>query len=79
MKMCFHGNQPSWGINHSFISLYSKYQSPHFISLPIILAPVISSQDEIYCTPLELGAENAQWRGTNLTADRTMIAAKNIS
>ena len=48
--MCFHGNQPSWGINHSFISLYFKYQSPRFTSIPVILAPVISSLDEIYCT-----------------------------
>ena len=50
MEMCFHGNQISWGINHSFISLYSKYQPPGFICSPIMLAPVISSLDEIYCT-----------------------------
>ena len=47
--MCFHGNQISWGINHSFISLYSKYQPPSFICSSIMLAPVISSLDEIYC------------------------------
>ena len=46
--MCFYSNRLSWGINHSFISLYFKYQSPRFISLPTILAPVISSLDEIY-------------------------------
>ena len=50
MEMCFHGNQISWGINHSFISLYSKYQPPSFICSSIMLAPVISSLDEIYCT-----------------------------
>ena len=49
MEMCFHGNQISWGINHSFISLYSKYQPPSFICSSIMLAPVISSLDEIYC------------------------------
>ena len=49
MEMCFHGNQISWGINHSFISLYSKYQPPSFIYSSIMLAPVISSLDEIYC------------------------------
>ena len=48
--MCFHGNRISWGINHSFISLYSKYQPPSIICSPITLAPVISSLDEIYCT-----------------------------
>ena len=37
-------------INHSFISFYSRYQSSSFISSLIILAPVISSLDEIYCT-----------------------------
>ena len=49
MKMCFHSNRPSWGINHFFVSLCFKNQSPCFISFPIILAPVISSLDEIYC------------------------------
>ena len=47
--MCFHGNQVLWGINYSFISLYSKYQPPSFICSPIMLAPVISSLDEIHC------------------------------
>ena len=50
MEMCFHGNRISWGINHSFISLYSKYQPSSFICSSIMLAPVISSLDEIYCT-----------------------------
>ena len=49
MEMCFHGNQLSWVIKHPFISLYSKYHSPSFICLSIMLAPVISSLDEIYC------------------------------
>ena len=49
MEMCFHGNQLSWGIKHPFISLYSKYHSPSFICLSTMLAPVISSLDEIYC------------------------------
>ena len=55
MEMCFHSNQPSWGIDEFFITSYSKNQSPRFISLPIILAPVISSLDEIYCTCYILG------------------------
>ena len=50
MEMCFHGNRISWGINHSFISLFSKYQLHSFICSSIMLAPVISSLDEIYCT-----------------------------
>ena len=50
MKMCFHGNQPWWAIKHPFISLYLKYQSSSFICLSAMLAPVISSLDEIYCT-----------------------------
>ena len=45
-----YGWQPSWGIKHPFISLYSKYHSPGFIYLSTMLAPVISSLDEIYCT-----------------------------
>merc|ERR1712208_257938 len=49
MEMRFHGNQVSWGINHSFINLYSKYQPSSFICSSIVLAPVISSLDEIYC------------------------------
>ena len=48
--MCFHGNQLSWGIKHPLISLWSKYHSPAFIRLSLMLAPVISSLDEIYCT-----------------------------
>ena len=47
--MCFHGNQLSWGINHPLISLWSKYRSPAFIRFSTMLAPVISSLDEIYC------------------------------
>ena len=50
MEMCFHGNQLSWGIKHPLISLWSKYCSPGFIRLSTVLAPVISSLDEIYCT-----------------------------
>ena len=50
MEMCFHGNRPSWGIKHPIISLWSKYHSPGIICLFIMLAPVISSLDEIYCT-----------------------------
>ena len=49
MEMRFHGNQVSWGINHSFINSYSKYQPSSFICSSIVLAPVISSLDEIYC------------------------------
>ena len=49
MEMCFHGNQLSWGIKHPFISLCSEYHSPYFICLSTMLAPVISSLDEIYC------------------------------
>ena len=58
MEMCFHGNRISWGINHSFISLYSKYQPPSFICSSIMLAPVISSLDEIYCT---FQADKSRW------------------
>ena len=52
--MCFHGNQVSWGINHSFISIYFKYQPLSFICSCIMLAPVISSLDEIYCMSYQL-------------------------
>ena len=48
--MCFHGNQLSWGIKHLLISLWSKYHFPAFIRLSTMLAPVISSLDEINCT-----------------------------
>ena len=48
--MCFHGNQLSWGIKHPIISLYSKYHSLGFIRFPVMLAPVISSLDGIYCS-----------------------------
>ena len=50
MEMCFHGNQLSWAIKHPFISLCFKYHSPGFICFSTVLAPVISSLDEIYCT-----------------------------
>ena len=50
--MCFHGNQLSWAIKHPIISLCLKYPSPGFICFPTILAPVISSLDEIYCISL---------------------------
>ena len=58
MEMCFHGNRILWGINHSFISLYSKYQPPSFICSSIMLAPVISSLDEIYCTWFSISLSN---------------------
>ena len=45
MEMCFHGNQLSWGIKH----LWPKYHSPAVIRFSTMFAPVISSQDEIYC------------------------------
>ena len=54
MEMCFHGNQLSWGIKHPLISLRSKYRSPAFIRLSTMLAPVISSLDEIYCMQIFL-------------------------
>ena len=54
MEMCFHGNQLSWAIKHPIISLCLKYHSPGFICFPTILAPVISSLDEIYCSYLYL-------------------------
>ena len=50
LEICFHGNWISWGINHFFINSYSKYQPPTFICSSIMLAPVISSLDKIYCT-----------------------------
>ena len=59
MEMCFHGNHISWGINHSFISLYSKYQPLSFICSSIMLAPVISSLDEIYCMPYRRACLNS--------------------
>ena len=47
--MCFHGNQPSKAIKHLIISIFFKYHSPGFIYFSTILAPAISSLDEIYC------------------------------
>ena len=47
--MCFHGNQLSWAIKRPVINLCLKYHSPGFICSSTILAPVISSLDEIYC------------------------------
>ena len=44
-----HGSRPSWATNHYFVNLYSKYQSPCCICFSIMLAPVISSLDEINC------------------------------
>ena len=52
--MRFYGNQLSWAIKHLFITLCFKYHSPSFICVSIMLAPVISSLDEIYCTSLLL-------------------------
>ena len=66
MEMCFHGCRLSWGINHSFISLYSKYQPPSFICSPIMLAPVFSSLDEIYCTKMLHLTQNEDILGKNL-------------
>ena len=47
--MCFHGNQYPWAIKHSFISLYSKYQSLNFICLPEVNSLVFPSLDDIFC------------------------------
>merc|ERR1711942_418986 len=49
IEMCFHGNQLSWAIKHPIFSLYLKYRSSGFICFLTILAPFISSIDEIYC------------------------------
>ena len=50
MKMYFHGNQLSWGIKHPLINLWSKYHFSNFVHLFTMLAPIMSSLDEIYCT-----------------------------
>ena len=47
--MYFHGNQLLWTIKHLFISLSFKYHSLRFICFSTMVAPVISSLDEIYC------------------------------
>ena len=66
MEMCFHGNQLSWGIKHSLISLWSNYHFPVFICFSTMLAPVISSLDEIYCTCLSMALANASlWASQN--------------
>ena len=49
MGMRFHGNQLSRAIKHPFNSLCFKYHSSGFICFSALLAPVISSLDEIYC------------------------------
>ena len=87
--MCFHGNQLSWGIKHPLISLWFKYCSPGFIHLSTVLAPVISSLDEIYCiwnllhrhqdpgslhyTNNIYKHENYTWGDWRLTGRRTLI------
>ena len=54
--MRFHGNQISWAIKHPFISSCLKYHSPGLIFSSTMLAPVISSLDEIYCMLTDLCA-----------------------
>ena len=49
MEIRFNCNQLSWRIYCYFINLYFKYQPRSFICFSIMLAPVISSLDEIYC------------------------------
>ena len=49
MKMCFHSNQHPWATKHPSISLYSKYQPPNVICLPVMISPVFPSLDNIYC------------------------------
>ena len=52
--MRFYGNQLLWAIKHPFIGLCFKYHLPGFICFSTMLAPIISSLDEIYCiTPIE--------------------------
>ena len=46
--MCFHGNQHPWATKHPSFSLYSKYQHPKYICLPIMNSPVFPSLDNIY-------------------------------
>ena len=46
MEIFFHG--PSWAINHSFIILYSKYQTKSFTTHFIVLTPVTLRQEEVY-------------------------------
>ena len=47
--MCFHGNQHPWAIKHTFINLFSKYQSLEYIYFPVVNSPVFPSLDDIYC------------------------------
>ena len=47
--MRFHGNQLLWAIKHPLISLCFKYHFWGFICFSTMLAPIISSLDEIYC------------------------------
>ena len=49
IEMCFHSNQHPQAIKHTFISLYSKYQSLRFICLPVMNSPVFPSLDHIFC------------------------------
>ena len=56
--MHLHSNQLSWAIKHPFISLTLKYHSPGFICFSTMLAPSISSLDEIYCMQFLNGRTN---------------------
>ena len=78
--MRFHGNHVSWGINHFFISLYSKYQPSSFICSSIVFAPVISSLDEIYCIiPIFLLRYEAELSAHESTRARLPKLEKEIS
>ena len=79
MEMCFHGNQLSWGIKHPFISLWSKYHSPGFIHLSTMLAPVISSLDEIYCIKMNQFVIKSNTGEITILTTTRMIVWKNHS
>ena len=51
--MCFHDNQHPWAIKYLIISLYSQYQPPNFICLPVMNSPIFPSLDDIYCILLK--------------------------
>ena len=74
--MRFHGNQLSWAIKHHFISLCSKYQSPGFNCFPTMLAPVISSLDEIYCRKKKIKRRRLRKRRENLKLEMEMEKKK---
>ena len=73
IKMCFHGNQHLSVTNHSFISLYFRYQLFIFFCLPFKNSPVFSSLDDVFCSLVQQFRLQFHWFSIKTMSWKTYI------